>query len=553
MKRCPECRRDYFDETMLFCLDDGSRLLEGPLSMEPPTAVMVDPSGEAETRAFTDRPALVERSSFNQRSLAIGLVGVLVVTLLGVGSFWYYGRIETGRIDSIAVMPFVNATGNPDLEYLSDGLTETLITSLSQLRELVVKPRSTVFSYKGKETNAPAMGRELNVQTILTGKVAERAGEVGLYVELVDTSTDRVVWSKDYKRPLSSLIALQSEVAREVSSELRTRLSGADVRQVTKNYTNSPEAYQLYLKGRFHWNKRTKDNLYKAIDYFRQAVDLDPNYALAYAALADAYTILGGYDFVLSRRELGEKARENALRALALDESLPQAHISLGLVLRTLDHNFSEAESRIRRGLELDPTNADGCNYLAYIQLASGRMSEAEANYKRAVELEPASPNHIRNYGAFLMYTRRYDESLVQLRKAIDLEPNFVLALLTMSNVYQMQGKYADAVEVYARAREISGDPAVASIMRQSFATGGWKGFISGLNEKKWFEEFRPRYIRAGQLVSIGERESAVAELERAYEERDGFIILLNIDPRLDPLRGEPRFKELVKRVGLPQ
>lgn len=544
MKRCPKCLRDYQDDSLAFCLDDGTRLAPDEIADEPETAFMLPPSGTP-----LAVPAAVQTS--NLRSIAPLIAVAVALAAIGYLAYAYLGPGSIKRIDSIAVMPFVNQSGNPEIEYLSDGLTESLISSLSQLRELAVKPRSSVFRYKGKESDASTLGKELGVQTILTGSLAQRGSEVGLYVELVDAQTDRVLWSKDYKRPLSNLVALQSEVAREVSSELRTRLSGADERQLTKNHTSNPEAYQLYLKGRFHWNKRTRNDLYKAIEYYRQAVALDPNYAVAYAALADVYSILGGYDFELSRRELGEKARGNALRALALDESLPQAHISLGLVLRTLDHNFPEAERHLRRGLELDPADADGLNYLAYLLTALGKFAEAEANYKRAMELEPASPNHIRNYAGFLMYTRRYDESLVQLKKALDLEPNFVLAHLTMSNVYQMQGKYAEAVASYVKAREVVGDSRVAALMRESFERGGWKGFINGLNEKRWFDENRPRYIRATQLISIGENEVALAELEKAYEERDGFIILLNIDPRFDALRDNPRFQELVKKIGV--
>jgi TolB-like protein/Tfp pilus assembly protein PilF len=545
MKSCPECLREYQDDSLVYCLDDGTRLASNDFADGPETAFIMPPSGVAPPRA-AETPG-----TFRLPSVAPLLAGIIALAAIAYLAYAYLAPDRTGRIDSIAVMPFVNQSGNPEMEYLSDGLTESLISSLSQLRELAVKPRSSVFRFKGKDADAGTLGKELGVQTILTGSVAQRGGEIGLYVELIDAATDRVIWSKDYKRPLSGLVALHSDVAREVSSELRTRLSGTDERQLTKSYTSNPEAYQAYLKGRFHWNKRTKNDLYKAIDYYRQAVGLDPNYALAYAALADVYSILGGYDFVLSRREIGEKARENALRALALDDALPQAHISLGLVLRSLDHDFPGAERHLRRGLELDPANPDGHNYLAYLQTAFGKFPEAEANYKRAMALEPTSPIHIRNYGAFLMYTRRYDESVAQLKSVIDLEPNFVLAHLTLSNVYQMQGKYAEAVGSYAEAREVMGDAAVASLMRERFKKGGWKSFINGLNENKWFEEFRPRYIRAAQLASIGDNDGAIDELEKAYEERDGFIILLNIDPRFDALRGDMRFLALVKQIGV--
>lgn len=572
MKRCPDCRRDYFDDTLLYCLEDGTALVQGavPSPDEPQTAILhdTDSPAEAETRSFVstteqiailDKGAAAEPNNGSSDSTekkhgpsanrsAKPLIAAVVAVAVLVGGFFgyrYFSSAATKQIESIAVMPFVNESGNAEIEYLSDGIAETLISSLSQLPDLTVKPRSSVFRYKGKTIDAAAVGKELNVQTVLTGSVVQRGTDIGLHIELVDTTTDRVLWSRNYLRPLSNLIALQSEITREVSSELKTRLSGADERQLAKNSTSNPEAYQLYLRGRFYFGKRTKNDIYKAIEYYQQAVALDPNYALAYSGLADAYLFLPGYDYSVARIEFPAKARENAMKALSLDDSLSEAHISMGLILTSIDHNFDEAERSFRRAIELDPNNADGYGGLAFQMTALGRMDEAEEYYKRALSREPVSLTLNRAYGAFLQIARRHDESVAQLKKTIDLDPGFVLAHLTLANTYQIQGKYSEAVDTYATAREVAGNSRAATHMRESFAKGGWKGFINELTHD------RPRYVKAGQLVTIGENEAALDELEKAYEERDSFVTLINVDPRLDARRDEPRFKGLVKKVGL--
>ena len=562
MKRCPECRRDYYDDTLLFCLDDGNALLDGPTLSpsgdESVTKILSERAaiaGDAATRAqnHTDDKTAVLPSGVSQthRIKGIGkrvlLASIAFVVILAGGYFGYKYLTPRPEIESIAVMPFVNESGNAEIDYLSDGIAETLITSLSQLPDLIVKPRSSVFRYKGKPIDASTLGKELNVQTILTGTVVQRGNDIGLYIELVDSSTDRVLWSKNYLRPLSNLIALQSEITREVSSELKTKLSGAEERRLTKNYTSNPEAYQLYLKGRFYFGKRTKNDIYKAIEYYQQAVALDPKYALAYSGLADAYLFLPGYDYSIARIEFPAKARENAMKALALDDSLSEAHISMGLIRTSIDHDFAEAERSFRLALQLDPNNADGYSGLAFQMMALGRMVEAEEYYIRALELEPVSLTLNRGYGAFLQTARRYDESVAQLTKTIDLDPTFVLAYLTLANTYQLQGKYSEAVEAYAKGREAAGNRSAATQMRDSFTKGGWKGFISELNIS--FQD-RPRYVKAAQFVTLGENQAALDELEKAYEERDSFVSLINVDPRVDALRNEPRFKELVKKIG---
>ena len=304
MKRCSVCGREY-DNTMMFCLDDGAELLYGPASMEEPATAILHSTaapGEAPTRAqinTTNETAILPDVSYKsptqtvsrKNSLIAGVVGILLVTALGIGSYFYYGRGSTKQIESIAVMPFINESGNADVEYLSDGMTETLIRSLSQLANLQVKPRSSVFRYKGKETDAKTIGKELNVQAILNGRVIQRGDQLTLNLELIDVQKDAVLWSEQYNRKQSDLVSLQSEIAKDVSAKLKLKLSGADEAKVTKSASVNPEAYQAYLKGRYYWNRRTAEDIKKAIEQFKAATDRDPNYALAYVGLADCYIV----------------------------------------------------------------------------------------------------------------------------------------------------------------------------------------------------------------------------------------------------------------------
>src|SRR6185503_17149734 len=296
MRRCPQCNRVEADDTLAFCRVDGSLLAEAsseietslltPATTDPrgvrstgPTTVLPTSDAQSSTRQLNDALPLRPHVASTRNSLIAGAIGIVLVTALGIGSYLKYGRSDK-QINSIAVMPFVNESGNADLEYLSDGMTETLIGSLSQLPNLNVKARSSVFRYKGKETNPQTIGKELNVQAILNGRVAQRGDQLTLRLELVDAQTENVIWSERYNRKQSDLLTLQSEIARDVSSKLKTKLSGADVAKVEKNYTANAEAYQLYLRGRFHGSKRTAKDAKQALEYYQQAVAVDPNYAL---------------------------------------------------------------------------------------------------------------------------------------------------------------------------------------------------------------------------------------------------------------------------------
>jgi tetratricopeptide (TPR) repeat protein len=334
---------------------------------------------------------------------------------------------------------------------------------------------------------------------------------------------------------------------------LRTKLSGADEQRLTKNFTANPEAYRFYLLGKFHWNKRSKADIYRAIDYYTQAVGADPTYAIAYSGLADAYAFLQGYDKSVSPLASQAKAREYALKALSLDDTLSEAHVSYALIIQSADFNFAGAEREFQRAVELDPKNGDAFLFYAMFLTGLGRFDEAERHFRHTLELEPASQNINRGYGNFLMLARRYDESEKQLRKTIELDPNFQIGYFSLANTLQMRGRFAEAVDAYARAREVTGNREEAAAMRASFKKGGWRGFVLDFSKYDWMSDNRPKYIDAARLASIREKQRALDALEEAFAERESFLIFLNVDPRLDPLRDDPRFQDLLRRVGFPR
>ena len=486
----------------------------------------------------------------NKSGFAIGLM-VLLLASIGLG-YWYFTGRSTKQIESIAVLPFINQSGNADNEYLSDGMTETLINSLSQLPNLAVKARSSVFSYKGKEVSPKQIGNELSVQAVLNGRIAQRGDNITLGLELVDVQTGNQIWGEQYNRKLIDLVSLQTEIARDVSDKLRLRLSGADKQKLTKNYTENAEANQLYLRGRFYSNRRTVKDIKKAIEYFQQAATRDPNYTLAYTGLADAYSVLSTYGGAPSN-EVMPKAREAALKALSLDNQLAESHISLGIILNYYDYDFAGAEREFKRAIELNPNSATAHQSYAIPLSNLGRHEEALNEIRRALEIEPLSLISNRSYGIVLFYARRYDESVEQLRKTIELDANFIPAYDTLGNAYRLQGRYADSVEAYASSQEALNNSEAAALRRESFAKGGWQGFLRDMTDKPQLNNLKSSYIVATFHTELGEKDKALAALNKAYEEREFFITLLKVDPRLDPLREDPRFQELLKRVGFPQ
>ena len=482
-------------------------------------------------------------------TVVIALV-VVVVAAVGLGLYLSAGKTAVA-IESIAVMPFVNESGNADVEYLSDGMTETLINSLSQIPNLSVKARSSVFRYKGKEIDPKKIASELNVQAILLGRVAQRSDQITLNLELIDAQTENVLWGNKYERKSSDLVSLQTEIARDVSNKLKSKLSGADAAKVEKNYTANSEAYQLYLKGRFYAIKRTAKDAKQAIEHYQQAVAIDPNYALAYAGLAEANWFLALYSYP-QVNELVPKARELALKALELDDSLAEPHSVLGIVCNTYGRDFACMEREQKLAIELNPNYMEGHRRYSQVLEQQGRFEEARVALKRALEIDPLSPITNFEIANLLFYERKYEESEALSKKNVELDPNFWYAHLQLFYVYRMKRDHASAVEELAKVQDARGEPDAAKFIRESFAGGDWQGFLRKVTGDRTRLKLYPYFV-ATFFAELGEKDKAFAALNEALETKDQHTAWMKVDPYMDPLRDDPRFKEVLKKAGFPE
>jgi len=576
MKRCPACKRVEPDDTLAFCRADGAPLVveAGSLNTESGTVRFDSASSSREivtgvlpattdsgisrpTAATTVLPAQQTQGSTRELTKSkgrkvIGVVAALVVVaaMACVYIFWSRGR-AAASIESIAVMPFVNESGNADVEYLSDGMTETLINSLSQIPNLSVKARSSVFRYKGKEFEPKRVAAELNVQAILTGRVVQRGDQLTLNLELIDALTENVLWGNRYERKSTELVALQSDITRDVSNKLKTKLSGADEARVQKNYTANAEAYQLFLKGRFYASKRTAKDARQAIDYYQQAVALDPNYALAYAGLAESNWFLALYSYP-QVNEVIPKARQLALKALELDSSLAEPHSILGVICFNYDHDFACMEREQKRAIELNPNYAEAHRRYGLLLYDLGRFEEAHVAMKRALEIDSLSAVTNQNYAQLLFYERRYEESETQSKKNIELDPNFWYAHLQLFYVYRMKRDYASAVDELAKVQEARGEPDAAKFIRESFTAGDWQGLLKRITSNRSRLKLYPYFV-ATFFAELGEKDNAFAMLNEAIETKDQHSAQIRVDPFMNPLRDDPRFQEVLRKAGFPE
>src|SRR3989442_994127 len=425
-------------------------------SAQAANAAMENAQTQATTALATSSAEYIASRIKQHRLVIAAGLAVLLLAVIGF-SYWFYAHRASNlaQIESIAVLPFVNAGGNAEGKYLSYGMTESLINSLSQLPRLSVKTRSSVFRYKGKEVEPQQVASELSVQAILNGRFVLRGDDVTLYLALVDARNGNQVWGEQYNRKLKDLVALQSEITRDVSQKLRARLSGADEQRLAKNYTANTEAYQLYLKGRYHVLKLTPSEVQTGISYFQQAIEIDPSYALAYVGLADAYrtfALVGE----MPPTEFFPKAKRAAQKAIEIDDTLADAHAELGFIIFWYDWDWNEAENQLERALALNTNNADSHLFYAHLLSNTGRHAEGLAEAKHARELDPLNLRTSALEGQFLIHAGRTDEALVRLQKTIELEPNFGFAHLFASSAYIEKGMYSEAIAEARKASELN-------------------------------------------------------------------------------------------------
>jgi len=485
---------------------------------------------------------------------AIGISAVALIALLAAAGWFYRLRAGGGEtIDSLAVLPFVNASADPNTEYLSDGITESLINSLSQLPHLKVMSRDSAFMYKGKDTDARTVGQALGVRAVFKGRVMQRGDDLEISAELVDARDNSHIWGQQYSRKSSDIFALQGELAKEMTSMLRMRLTGEDEKRMAKSYTVNPEAYQAYLKGRYWWNKRTEEGLNKGIEYFRQAIEKDPTYAVAYAGLADCYSSLAEYNIVLPK-EAFPRANEAALKALEIDDTLAEAHTSLAKIKTVYDWDRSGADREFRRAIELNPSYATAHQWYGEALGQMGRLNEAVAQYKRALELDPLSLVINRNMGFIFIAEREYDQAIEQERKTLEIEPNFGGARYLLGQAYILKSLYKEAIAEAEKDVLISPRSVEAlSWLGYTYAVAGRRAealkVLDKLTQLSKQMHVPPSYMAAIH-VGLVEKDKAFEWLEKGYEERSiGFGI--NPDPIWDPLRSDPRFADLLRRMNL--
>ncbi len=574
MKRCSQCQRLEHNDSLLFCRTDGAslvadsspiaseagtaRLTSTPVSSELGTSLLSQATNPAvvrntgPTRVLQATPvAKTHRRKFPV--IALTLIAIVVIALCLTGYFVLRPKERT--INSIAVLPFQNKSDSADSEYLSDGLAESLIYRLSQLPSLRVSPTSSVIRYKNKETDAIKIGNELGVNAVLTGRIVQRGEALNISVELIDVENKKLIWGEQYERKMSELLATQRDIATEITNKLQLKLSGADSKGLTKRYTESDEAYQLFLKGRFHFTRRTKEDILKSVEFFQQAIKLDPNYALAYAALADSFNAMTAYPY-LSPKEAVPQAKAAAKRALEIDPSLAEAHTALANSLACFDWNWNEAEREFKRALELNP-NDSGTHwrYAMFYLMVLGRREESIVEGKRAVELEPLNLNNGANLSGLYFHARQNDKALAEARQVFDLDQNFIVGRWALSQASIMQGMYNEAINL--NEQSLQKDPTNQVFLRfagLAYAKAGRRQEAEQIISR-YREMAKTHYVMSYHIAviyaALGDKDKAFAELEKAFEEHDYLLPRINVEPFLDPLRDDPRFKDLARRMGL--
>ncbi len=510
-------------------------------------------TGSAHARVESDSTIRKRRPWPHYAALLAGLVALGALIVVGIRMARPGG---TGAIDSIAVLPFANSSANPDSEYLSDGITESLINNLSQLPTLRVIARSTVFRYKGQQADPQKIGQDLRVRAVLSGRVMQRGDTLIVSTELMDVVTGAQLWGRQYNRETTDVFALQDELSTDISEKLQLRLTQEERQRLTRRYTDNPTAYQMYLRGRYHWNQRSPEGLQKAVAYFNQAVSADPAYALAYAGLADTYNLISFFN-ILQPRDAMPQAKAAAAKALQIDPNLAEAHISLGFSSYTFDWDWEASTRHFDRALALNREAVMNSNSYPFYLTVAGRHDEAIRVAKAAVESDPVSASVSHTLVVQLALARRSDEAIDESRRTIEIDPNFAVAHDVLAYLLVAKGRHDDALAESQKAVALSpvspmfkaGLGYVHARVGQSDAARKIIGELTAASRHR----YTPALAFAIVHLGLGERDQALTWLEKAYAERFNRLAYLRREPVWDPLRADPRFQDLLRRIGLPE
>ena len=487
-----------------------------------------------------------------------GVVTFAVIAIFVSAYFVWFkrGTATSARIKSIAVLPFKPLVANNRDESLELGMADTMIARLSNIHEINVRPISSVRRYSALEQDPIAAGREQRVDAVLDGQIQKAGDKVRVTVRLLRISDGAPLWSSQFDENMTDIFAVQDSISERVTSALAVTLTNDEKHEISKRYTTDTEAYQLYLKGRYQLTRLTDDGFLKGRDFFQQAIDKDPDYALAYASLADAYNRLADFN-ALASKEAFPKAREAAQRALKLDESLAEAHTALATVNFGYDWDFPTAAREFRRAIEINPSYSDGHQMNSYYLATMGRFDEALAEMKRALELDPISLEKTTGIGEILYQQRRYQEAIEQYRKALEMDSNSGFTHWALGRPLLAQGKFNEAIAEFQKAIPLSGDsPDEPSELARAYALAGRRDealrIIDELKKLSERKHVSPSVL-AAIYAALGDKNQAFALLNKAFDERDFVMVMLKTEPMFDPLRSDPRFAELVRRVGLPE
>jgi TolB-like protein/DNA-binding winged helix-turn-helix (wHTH) protein/Flp pilus assembly protein TadD len=486
------------------------------------------------------------------------IAGVLLCLGVLAGTIWFYRArgAQPARIQSLAVLPLENLSGDAAQDYFADGMTDELITDLAQISALRVISRTSVMVYKGARKPLPEIARALNVDAVVEGTVVQAGDQVRITAQLIQVPADKHLWAESYVGNVRDTLALQNQVARAIAKEIRIKLTSREQIALKGSEPVDPGAYQEYLKGRFFWNKRTGDGLQKARDHFNQAIDLAPNYAPAYSGLADTYALLGDWQYaVMTTKEALPKAKAAAQKALELDDNLSEAHTSLAFCLEGFDWNFNAADKEFRRAIELNPGYATGHHWYAWHLGLMGQNDEAIAEMKKAANLDPLSLIINADLAELLLIAHHPDESIEQSRKTIEMEPHFALAHNQLAQAYLQKHMLPEAISELEQANTLSADnPTILANLARAYALSNRKDdALTLLTELKTTTV--PRQLHTTEIATVyaalGDKQQAMQWLEKGYEERFNPGVLLR--PGFDPLRSDAPFQNLLRRVGLPQ
>jgi serine/threonine-protein kinase len=512
---------------------------------------VVQPSEAKGTPTTSVGPAARKGTMPTKRRVILS--GAAGVALLAVALYFLVWRHSV--IDSLAVLPFENVGADPNTEYLSDGITESLINTLSQLSSLTVMSRSSVFHYKGKDVDPRKAGNELGVRAVLVGRVMQRGDNLQISTELVDVSNNSHIWGARYDKKMSDILAVQEEISREISRQLSLKLIGEDEKKLARRSTENIEAYQRYLKGRFHWNRRNESDLWKAVDYFNQAIEKDSEYALAYAGLASTFVILPIYSG-LPARDYIPKIEAAAKRAMSLDETLGEPHVALGFSRYSFQWDWDGAEKELKRAIELNPSDPTNHQWYGGYLEQRGKLKDALDEFKRAQELDPLSPIITDNLGEVFFYMEQFDQAIEQYNKTLELDSAFTLAYLDLGELYARQQKFDLAISKLIQVRQISGanSPYGLGDLGYICARAGKNDeAMKSLNQLVGFSEkgFTQSVQIAVVYGALGNKDRAFEWLERGYQERNWQLGYLGVDPYWEGIRSDPRFTALLKKIGL--